>query len=308
MVKGAILQTQANWHRSKKRFNLPSIVSRPPCPPRIYKKLYNYLSSALPASEATREPQTPSKRATAAGASARNTPKTPASGRRTPRTARKDDAAVMPEWVMSAIRSLVKSFDYPSAAPHIFTGVESVLPLLERMAAAATAESPSKRFKRTLASSNAATVPDARIRGLVIVISLYVFTKMQDTDITPEQYKEWRETAIDTLLGLTTGEKVTYDELSLETEELMPMAQEEGWLQMEWFLNVTPQDSMDAMEGVESSTTHIQRKVTKTGGSDYIGLGTMMQDATDYLSERRREDYKIWEAKIMARVQQIEAS
>jgi origin recognition complex subunit 6 len=34
----------------------------------------------------------------------------------------------------------------------------------------------------------------------------------------------------------------------------------------------------------------------------------MMQDATDYLSERRKEDYKIWEAKIMARVQQIEAS
>jgi origin recognition complex subunit 6 len=214
----------------------------------------------------------------------------------------------MPEWVMSAIRNLVKSFDFPSASPHIFTGVESVLPLLERMAAAATAESPSKQPKRTLASPNAATVPDARIRALVIVISLYVFTKMQDIDITPEQYKEWRETAIDTLLELPAGEKVTYDELSLETEELMPMAQEEGWLQMEWFLNVTPQDSMDAMEGVETSTTHTKRNATKTGGSEYIGLGTMMQDATDYLSDRRREDYKIWEAKVMARVQQIEAS
>jgi origin recognition complex subunit 6 len=209
---------------------------------------------------------------------------------------------------MSAIRNLVKSFDFPSAAPHIFTGVESVLPLLERMAAAATAESPSKRPRRTLAPTNAAAVPDARIRGLVIVISLYVFTKMQDTDITPEQYKEWRETAIDTLLELQAGEKVTYDELSLETEELMPMAQEEGWLQMEWFLNVTPQDSIDAMEGVEISAANGKSTVTKTGGSDYIGLGTMMQDATDYLSERRKEDYKIWEAKIMARVQQIEAS
>jgi origin recognition complex subunit 6 len=213
----------------------------------------------------------------------------------------------MPEWVMPAIRNLVKSFDFPSAAPHIFTGVESVLPLLARMAAAATVETPSKRPQRTAAASNSATVPDARIRALVIVISLYVFTRMQDQDITPEQYKGWRETALDTLLELTGGEKVTYDELSLETQELMPMAQEEGWLQMEWFLNVTPQDSMDAMEGVEPSAQE-KSTVTKTGGSDYIGLGTMMQDATDYLSERRREDFKTWEAKIMARVQQIEAA
>jgi origin recognition complex subunit 6 len=48
--------------------------------------------------------------------------------------------------------------------------------------------------------------------------------------------------------------------------------------------------------------------MTKTGGSDYIGLGTMMQDATDYLGDRRREDFKIWKAKVMARVQEIEAT
>jgi origin recognition complex subunit 6 len=213
----------------------------------------------------------------------------------------------MPEWVMPAIRNLVKKFDFPSAAPHIFTGVESILPLLARMAAAATAESPSKRPQRAAAASYTAILPDARIRALVIVISLYVFTKMQDVDITPKQYKEWRETAIETLLELPAGEKVTYDELSLEAEELMPMAQEEGWLQMEWFLNVTPQESMEAMEGVEPSVQG-KNTVTKTGGSDYIGLGTMMQDATDYLSERRREDFKTWEAKVMARVQQIEAA
>jgi origin recognition complex subunit 6 len=46
----------------------------------------------------------------------------------------------------------------------------------------------------------------------------------------------------------------------------------------------------------------------KAGGSDYIGLGTMMQDATDYLGERQQEDYTRWKAKILARVQEIEAS
>jgi origin recognition complex subunit 6 len=45
-----------------------------------------------------------------------------------------------------------------------------------------------------------------------------------------------------------------------------------------------------------------------SGGSDYIGLGTMMQDATDYLGERQQEDYRRWKAKVMARVQEVEAT
>ena len=34
----------------------------------------------------------------------------------------------------------------------------------------------------------------------------------------------------------------------------------------------------------------------------------MMQDATDYLGERQQDDYAKWKAKIMARVQEIEAA
>jgi origin recognition complex subunit 6 len=33
----------------------------------------------------------------------------------------------------------------------------------------------------------------------------------------------------------------------------------------------------------------------------------MLQDATDYLGERQRQDYQAWKAKIMARVAKIEA-
>jgi origin recognition complex subunit 6 len=46
----------------------------------------------------------------------------------------------------------------------------------------------------------------------------------------------------------------------------------------------------------------------RDGGSSYIGLGTMMQDATDYLGERQREEYASWKAGIIARVEAIEAS
>jgi origin recognition complex subunit 6 len=115
--------------------------------------------------------------------------------------------------------------------------------------------------------------------------------------------------AVETLLESRSDDNITYDELSLEAEELMPMAQAEGWLQMEWFLNVIPQGDDEPMEGVElSSAAPEKRTVNKTGGSDYIGLGTMMQDATDYLGDRQREDFREWKAKIMARVHEIETA
>jgi origin recognition complex subunit 6 len=222
--------------RSKKRLNLPAIISRPPCPPRTYKKLYNYLSSALPASEATREPQTPSKRGTAASAATRTTPKTPVTGRRTPRGTKKPDALLIPDWVMPAIRKLAKAFDFPSAAPHVFTGVESTLPLLARISTATT-ESPSKQ-QQSRSSATATDLPDCRIKGLIAVTFLYVFTRMKNVEVVPEEYTVWRRTVMDTLLAVPTTEEIAYEDLSSEAEELMPMAKAEGWLDMEWFMNV----------------------------------------------------------------------
>lgn len=304
--------------RLKKRLNLPAITPRPPCPPRIYKKLFNYLESALPASIAAREPQTPRKSVTSAPPSARGTPKTPLSARKTPRMTRndRDKAQEPPEWTMPTVRALVKAFSYPLAAPHIYTGIESVLPLLARMsAAAAAAETPSKRPRRTsvIPPTSGAELSDARILSLLAVILFYVLSRMMDQDITPEQYIDWRMKAISTLLNTSPGKVFSEADIEAEIEELMPLAQAEGWLQMEWFLNVAPSVNAENMEGVEmademSGTATGARRKLRSEGSDYIGLGTMMQDATDYLSAGQREDYQRWKAAIIARVEQIEAS
>jgi origin recognition complex subunit 6 len=212
---------------------------------------------------------------------------------------------------MSAIRTLLKKFSYPNAAPHIYTGVESVLPLLARMGAAA-AETPSKRPRRSANSSHSsmADVTRARTLGLVAVLCMYVLVRMMDQPVTPEEYTERRETAVKTLLELPVAAEVTYKDLSDETEQLMFMAQEEGWLQMEWFLNITPPSDGDEMEGVEATSAGPVQKSNgmRNAGSDYIGLGTMMQDATDYLGERQQNEYLDWKAKIMARVERIEAA
>ena len=81
---------------------------------------------------------------------------------------------------------------------------------------------------------------------------------------------------------------------------------------MDWFLNVLP-PSADETEHANLAKKPLPMPANgsrslREGGSSYIGLGTMMQDATDYLGERQREDYKKWKAEIMARVEAIEAS
>lgn len=155
---------------------------------------------------------------------------------------------------------------------------------------------------------------DSRILGLIAVVFLYVFTRMKDVDVSPEQYHEWRERVVKILSETPAGQGTDHEAISRSTEVLMPMAQEEGWLGMEWFLNILPEgdDAGEEMDGVEMGASRIAVGVTgqgkKDAGSDYIGLGTMMQDATDYLGERSREDYKLWKASMMARISEIEAT
>ncbi|PSN73311.1 hypothetical protein BS50DRAFT_481648 [Corynespora cassiicola Philippines] len=302
--------------RLKKRLNLPAIASRPPCPPRIYKKLFTYLQSALPPPAPAQDPETPRKQRPSAPTSARTTPKTPLSGRKTPRSTRKDEGAVdTPEWVMPTIRALVKVFECPKTAPHVYTGVEIILPLLARMSAAAAAappDTPSKRSRRMDAANQPPNPPlsDSRVLGLIATLFFYVLIRMMDRDITPTEFVEWQDKAISTLLKSSVGKGIDETVLANEIQGLMPMAKEEGWLQMEWLSNVVP-DAADEMEGVEitnGTSSGEQNPNLRRGRSDYIGLGTMIQDATDYLGEQQRADYESWKAKVIARIQEIEAS
>jgi origin recognition complex subunit 6 len=63
------------------------------------------------------------------------------------------------------------------------------------------------------------------------------------------------------------------------------------------------------VEGTSQAAVGLKDKSLKDGSSDYIGLDTMMmQDATDYLGARQREDFIRWKAGIMLRIQEIETS
>ncbi|KAF2202148.1 hypothetical protein GQ43DRAFT_414254 [Delitschia confertaspora ATCC 74209] len=309
---------QLACERLKKRLNLPTITSRPPCPPRIYKKLYAYLDSSLPRST-SQAPETPKKTRAQASTTAANTPKTPLSGRRTPKSVAKEKStSEPPEWCMPVIRDLCKAYSYPNATPHVFVGLSSILPLQSSPEAP---ETPSrKRPRRTTAPAQSTyEVSDLRVLSLIAVVLFYTLSRMLDQDISPEQFLQWRNKAVSTLCKSKIGENFSEADILAEIELLMPMAQEGGWLQMEWYLNITPNtEGGEPMEGVEMTDGNVSTGKTGRenglgemrgeGGSEYIGLGTMMQDATDFLAERRREEYRRWKTEIIAMVEEIEAS
>lgn len=217
---------------------------------------------------------------------------------------------------MPLIRETLKSFQYPNAAPHVFAGVESILPFLARMTVSEVPETPGKRSRRTTAAQkrNSSTLSHAHILSLTAVVIFFVLSRMMDQEITPGQFIEWRQKAIGSLLASKAGKDCDREDILAEIQRLMPMAQEEGWLRMEWFLNVLPPDGGDEMEGTETAESNgasnkaRNRSLKDSLGSDYIGLGTMMQNATDYLGERQRDDYKRWKAGIMEKLEEIEAS
>ncbi|KAJ5506836.1 Origin recognition complex subunit 6 [Penicillium expansum] len=149
--------------RLTRTLKLPPLLGHPPCPPRIYKKLYSYLdrsltssSTGLKRSASGSVPGTPSRAGSAQttptkGTAARNTPSkavapTPRGLQNTPSksTPLKRNA---PAWVMTAIRTVCKILSTPAPRtntwsrppisrtlpPHIFSGVSSVLYLTSSM-------------------------------------------------------------------------------------------------------------------------------------------------------------------------------
>ncbi|KAK0640328.1 hypothetical protein DIS24_g9480 [Lasiodiplodia hormozganensis] len=358
--------------RLKQRLNLPSIVPRPPIPPRAYKKVYNYFDSALTISSS--QPQTPSRRAARAAAaeSSATTPtrkRTPAAttaatpsrtptrtashggraGARTPTAASArrstaaggeyDDDGVVPAYVTPLIRALSKALGTPPAVPHVYAGVRSVLKEATTTAANSTPSRSSARKRRsggqegieTLAATNGG-VDENDIPPLVAVLLMYTIIRLSGRPTRATEHRGRKEEAVRVLAECEACEGLAEDELLARVERLLVEVKERGWLEMEWFENVGQKAGGDGDEDVEMGEDgeeddgselgrdsadvppYTPMKKRKTGdkgmdvqaGVSQGGLGTMMQDKVDYLSEARRAGFLRWKAGIMKRVEQIE--
>ncbi|KAI9930511.1 hypothetical protein MW887_011265 [Aspergillus wentii] len=135
-------------------------------------------------------------------------------------------------------------------------------------------------------------------------------------------FSEMRQTALASL-GLSTERRHRDD-----VDQWIAIIMEQNWAHgKEWFDNIPQAGELDGDaaylagedsygdDGINDDTENPTKRQRKgrsllsgdpSKGGLLPGLGTMMQDRVDWLSEDRREDYIEWKAEIMTRIQQME--
>ncbi|KAJ0125427.1 hypothetical protein J7T55_006773 [Diaporthe amygdali] len=321
--------------------NLPPIEPRPPIPPRIYKRLYTHLDKILPATSLSGRGKanglgTPRSKGLSSPAP-RPVPSRGMPGKdlslaafRTPgkagtptkltsqNTAKKLDSS-LPPWLRPTVRYLcitLHTSGGPDIAPTVIFGLESII-------------APYRR--RT---------DDEWVNGhltaLVAAIYWYVSESAQlapgenmTTDASRSSLNAMRKQMLVTLRSArgevripnSQGKKnvvVTEEEEAVlwegwqdglkaaDISEALTVVADRGWLDSEWF------QSIDLLRYAEQNAGGLnpdnnQDALASTAEAMQIRKAdTMLQDKFDYLSERRRAEYRQWKAGILKRIEALE--
>ncbi|KAM0322984.1 hypothetical protein ACHAQA_009083 [Verticillium albo-atrum] len=315
--------------RLKITLNLPPIESRPPIPPRIYKRLYSHLDNILPHNVSSR---TPGKNGTPR--SRHREPDTTASGRPLPSRAtpskektlaqfrsgantptKSTGRAVVPvdksalhPWIQPTIRFLCKASGNAAFAPTLLAGVECAVV-------------PGGRRTRD---------PWVLDNLTALVAAFYFFIVQQvrvlatGERITPDNYLPVR-TEVMALLTRARAELVVGKGLEEEDawegwqairrrdfDAVMGEVTNKGFLQEDWFTGLS---DLIARGGLEAAGEEEGEEAADGGAvGDEVRptkqtirrADTMFQDRYDYLSEDKRKDYRLWKEGILRRIEQEE--
>ncbi|KAK8174858.1 origin recognition complex, subunit 6 [Phyllosticta citribraziliensis] len=286
--------------RLKQRLNLPAIQPRPPVAPRTYKKVYSYFENALNGVGTPRKQQQQQMGYSRAGGSVANTPTS--TGRRSRAAMAAGDAEDdPPEWSMPLIRTLCKKLDAPAAVPHVYSGLRSVLRLVgspSSMPPSGTRGRPTREAARAKRVGDG--IADSDISALVVALMFFVSVRMVGRATEKAEHDARRDKAVAVLMdgGYANGN----DKKALinQIDVMVTRAAEEKWRNRR-----RRRSSAAGGAGDKSASTPLKQSRADSS-SLRGGLGTMMQDSVDYLSEERRRDFKAWKAEIMKRVEAIE--
>ncbi|KIW06762.1 uncharacterized protein PV09_02451, partial [Verruconis gallopava] len=319
--------------RLKTKLNLPTIVVRPPVAPKVYKKVYAYLDSALTAGTPRKhqknsirgqnEPSTPSKsRRQLADDTPTRTPartsKAKAAVHMLSSTKRKhansDGDNAIASWTMPAIRLLCKAFEIPNAAPHIYVGVCSIVRVIQEQQGEGLGTPTKKRARKSanndIQSEVIAAFDEKYIPALIIVVTFFTRARMVGAP-EPDEYAKQRQTAMETIgKAIPDGLKTDEGNMISMIENLLREA-EKRWLDMEWYYNL-PEANMGGDESSPDMTSEtgahfeVDKRSMQVFEVPKRGFGSMMTDATDWLSEDRNAEYKIWKTEIMQKISDME--
>jgi origin recognition complex subunit 6 len=314
--------------RLKQTLNLPKIEPRPPCPPRIYSKLYTYLDRTLivrkrgrlrnsqsTASTATKPvPSRPTPTKASSLAPYKTTPGSASSSRK--RGLRFTDAGNdVAVWIPFAARALCKELNAPAAVPHVLAGVTTIL----------TQRSP------FLDNCEENLLEDKKDKQPALIAAVYCFvgTRMSGRETNGSEYVAHRTLMLRTLKRFREDEAITErvrkkwngkkdmewegweDVGPKDVDSWLLHISSRGWLSLDWFENIVegsglgPKGNPSRLEDDAALDTEAS---AADGSKDpqQRGIGTMMQDRVDYLSEKKRAEYKVWKEDVMARIEEME--
>lgn len=327
--------------RLKITLNLPPIEPRPPIPPRIYKRLYTHLDKILPATSLSGRGRangigTPRSKAPASPASrpvpSRGTPGKELSlaAFRTPgkagtsttlssqNTARNLDPS-FPPWLRPTVRHLcstLRESGSPDLAPTVIFGLESII---------------APRRRRTDDDWT-----NGHLTALLAAIYWYVSESAQlapgenmTTDASRSSLHAMRKHMLGALRSArqevkpptTRGKKgvaATEEEDAVfwegwqeglkaaDISEALTVVADRGWLDSDWFRSIDIlRDADQDAEDVDTSAHH-DDLISTAAAVQIRKADTMLQDRFDYLSERRRAEYRHWKAGILRRIEVLE--
>ena len=199
---------------------------------------------------------------------------------------------------MPVIRHLCKTLGAPAAPHHIFAGVSSILGSDNRPA-------------------------DTNIPALIITICILTLNTLAGDETEPAEYLRRRDAALIAIHEALAQRSVQVECCQADIDECMRQVNKYAWTDMDWFGNMAEgpslngrehgeqfgrSDDADDQEG-DSLRVQSQGLVSMNSEEGYLqaGLGTMMDDRVDYLSDAKRRSYEIWKAETLLQIEALEA-
>lgn len=300
----------ADWamiSRLKHKLDLPQIVPRPPCPPKVYKKLYQYLEETLPAkipgrrsSRADQFKTNPTQLPSSTSPSKHRTPSKPlpTTYHSLQQTSHTDNSAAqvhpvphIPSWISALVQRLCTDIFPPNAAPHVIAGVETVL-TNEASHLPNDARLPVKRKKD-------------KLPALVIAMCFFIMIRVTGRKGGPAECREKERQAVEVVNrsrsdGDGWGRE---DQEAIQVQDIdawMVEIKSRGWLRMEWFEKI-PDGRTPPPPLPSSSSPQLQQEEdhdSSAAEEDEIGH---MEDESESESGRESENGELLTASMARR-------
>lgn len=229
-----------------------------------------------------------------------------------------------PEFAMHYIKRMCRRFETPVMAPHVYAGTCFVLKVTKMWPIAAGSSVNEPEFK-------------LEVSGLIIAVYLMVLTKMQKGKMTIPLFRMVTKESAEYL-------QLPEDILPQVEQWVKKVNQEDYCRTQEWWENVpdslfdfkppkrnaipgdeTEEESIEqereqseweSDDGSESGQRIFGRKKKNRDFEDLDevdpegvllpGLGTMMQDAVDWTSEHRKQDFQDWKFDMMKKMKALD--